>query len=79
MVRGFTACVVLAILLTATAGAAAQTPEAFYKGRQITFLIGAGAGGGYDVYFRTFARHVVHHIPQQHSDGPVVRQSRRPL
>ncbi len=45
------------------AGASAQTPEAFFKGRQITFLIGAGAGGGYDAYFRTFARYVVHHIP----------------
>jgi tripartite-type tricarboxylate transporter receptor subunit TctC len=41
----------------------AQTPEGFFRGRQITFLIGAGAGGGYDAYFRTFARYVVHHIP----------------
>jgi tripartite-type tricarboxylate transporter receptor subunit TctC len=45
------------------AGALAQTPEGFFKGRQITFLIGAGAGGGYDVYFRTFARYLVRHIP----------------
>jgi tripartite-type tricarboxylate transporter receptor subunit TctC len=45
------------------AGALAQTPDGFFKGRQITFLIGAGAGGGYDAYFRTFARYVVHHIP----------------
>jgi len=41
----------------------AQAPESFFKGRQITLLIGAGAGGGYDAYFRTFARYVVHHIP----------------
>jgi tripartite-type tricarboxylate transporter receptor subunit TctC len=52
----------IAAWLPAT-GALAQTPEGFFKGRQITFLIGAGAGGGYDVYFRTFARYVVHHIP----------------
>ena len=26
-------------------------------------LIGGGAGGGYDVYFRTFARHMTKHIP----------------
>jgi tripartite-type tricarboxylate transporter receptor subunit TctC len=45
------------------AAARAQTPEGFFKGRQITFLVGAGAGGGYDAYFRTFARYVVHHIP----------------
>ena len=45
------------------ASALAQTPEGFFKGRQITFLVGAGAGGGYDVYFRSFARYLVHHIP----------------
>ena len=45
------------------AGALAQTPEVFFKGRQITFLVGAGAGGGYDAYFRSFARYLVRHIP----------------
>jgi tripartite-type tricarboxylate transporter receptor subunit TctC len=54
--------VLIAVLLPA-ASALAQTPEGFFKGRQITFLVGAGAGGGYDAYFRTFARYVVHHIP----------------
>lgn len=43
--------------------AAAQAPESFFKGRQITLLVGAGAGGGYDSYFRAFARYVVRHIP----------------
>jgi tripartite-type tricarboxylate transporter receptor subunit TctC len=59
-------CVLHAVLIAAAlpaASAQAQTPEGFFKGRQITFLIGAGAGGGYDAYFRTFARYVVHHIP----------------
>jgi tripartite-type tricarboxylate transporter receptor subunit TctC len=56
-------CVTFAAAFLAAANAHAQTPEAFFRGRQITFLIGAGAGGGYDVYFRTFARHVVRHIP----------------
>src|SRR5881227_3037656 len=41
----------------------AQSPEDFYKGRQISLLIGGGAGGGYDVYYRAFARHVGKHIP----------------
>jgi tripartite-type tricarboxylate transporter receptor subunit TctC len=50
-------------LLLSAVGAAAQTPEEFYKGRQITFLVGAGAGGGYDAYYRAFARYVVRHIP----------------
>jgi tripartite-type tricarboxylate transporter receptor subunit TctC len=57
--------VVGALVIAATlpaASALAQAPEGFFKGRQITFLIGAGAGGGYDVYFRTFGRYLVHHI-----------------
>jgi tripartite-type tricarboxylate transporter receptor subunit TctC len=62
-----TGFLLLGAVLIATAlpaaSALAQTPEGFFKGRQITFLIGAGAGGGYDAYFRTFARYVVHHIP----------------
>jgi tripartite-type tricarboxylate transporter receptor subunit TctC len=65
--------VVLAASLASWLAAApvgAQTPEAFYRGRQITFLIGAGAGGGYDVYFRTFARHLVRHIPGNPSIVP---------
>src|SRR6266700_7863027 len=49
-------------LLAGLQAAAAQTPEDFYKGRQISLLIGGGAGGGYDVYYRAFARHVGKHI-----------------
>jgi tripartite-type tricarboxylate transporter receptor subunit TctC len=58
--------VVGAVLIAAglpAASALAQAPEGFFKGRQITFLIGAGAGGGYDAYFRTFSRFLVRHIP----------------
>ena len=61
---------VLPAALLPAASALAQTPEGFFKGRQITFLIGAGAGGGYDAYFRTFARYVVHHIPGNPSIVP---------
>src|SRR5262245_39856216 len=43
----------------------AQSVEDFYKGRQITMLVGSGAGGGYDVYARVWARHVSRHIPGQ--------------
>jgi tripartite-type tricarboxylate transporter receptor subunit TctC len=54
----------IAILVT-PALACAQTPEEFYKGRQITMLVGAGAGGGYDVYARVWAKHASRHIPGQ--------------
>jgi len=43
--------------------ASAQTVEEFYKGRQINLLIGGGAGGGYDVYYRALGRHLAKHIP----------------
>jgi tripartite-type tricarboxylate transporter receptor subunit TctC len=49
----------------APALALAQTPEEFYRGRQITMLVGAGAGGGYDVYARVWAKHASRHIPGQ--------------
>src|SRR4051794_1578081 len=48
----------------------AQSVEGFYRGRQINMLIGGGAGGGYDVYYRTLARHLPKHIPGQPSIIP---------
>jgi tripartite-type tricarboxylate transporter receptor subunit TctC len=35
----------------------------FYKGRQITVMVGSSAGGGYDTYARLLARHMPKHIP----------------
>jgi tripartite-type tricarboxylate transporter receptor subunit TctC len=49
------------------ATAPAQSVENFYRARQVTLLIGGGAGGGYDVYFRAFARYFGKHIPGQPS------------
>ena len=40
-----------------------QDPEAFYRGKQINLIINSGAGGGYDVYARTFSRHFGKHVP----------------
>jgi tripartite-type tricarboxylate transporter receptor subunit TctC len=46
------------------AGAHAQDSVAqFYKGRQITVIVGSSAGGGYDIYARLLARHMPRHIP----------------
>lgn len=61
----WTGLAVLAGLTLQPLAAGAQTPEEFYKGRQITMLIGGGVGGGYDVYYRTFARYATKHIPGQ--------------
>ena len=35
----------------------------FYKGRNVTMIIGSGAGGGYDTYSRVLGRHMGRHIP----------------
>ena len=35
----------------------------FYAGKQITFIVGAGVGGGYDLQARVTARHLGKHIP----------------
>lgn len=44
-----------------------MTPDSraddFYKGKTIRFIVGAPAGGGYDTYTRTIARHLGKHIP----------------
>ena len=50
-------------LLLGLQGASAQSVEEFYKGQQINMLIGGGAGGGYDVYYRALGRHLGKHIP----------------
>ena len=52
----------LAAILVARA-AAAQEPSAFYADKTILFSVAANAGGGYDLYARTLARHMGRHIP----------------
>ena len=48
----------------AAAGTAfAETPAEFYRGKQITMLVGSGSGGGYDVYARVWAKFASRHIP----------------
>ena len=37
--------------------------EDFYRGKTINIIVGYAAGGGYDTYARTFARHLGKHIP----------------
>ena len=53
----------LAVLALCAAPAAAQSVEDFYRGKSIRFLVGYGAGTGYDVYMRVVQRHIGAHIP----------------
>ena len=59
ILSGVAAALPLGIALPATA----QTVEQFYTGKTISFIVGAGAGGSYDVYARTIAAHMSKYIP----------------
>lgn len=37
--------------------------EQYYKGRTLTFIVGAAPGGGFDTYTRLIGRHISKHIP----------------
>ena len=53
-------------LMTAVFGfSTAAWAQDFYKGKTIRFIVGQAAGGGYDTYVRTIARHIGKHIPGQ--------------
>ncbi|MGH7871188.1 MAG: Bug family tripartite tricarboxylate transporter substrate binding protein [Candidatus Binatia bacterium] len=55
-------------LLIALATISFTTPAAaqeFYKGKSIRVVVGFSAGGGFDTYARTIARHMGKHIPGQ--------------
>ena len=44
-------------------GRPAFAQEAFYQGKTVRIIVGASAGGGYDTYSRTIARHMGKYIP----------------
>ena len=55
---------VLGLLTLAGAQASwAQTPEEFYRGKQVRFIVGTAAGQEYDLWARMIARHLRRHIP----------------
>ena len=62
---GLAAGIALALGASTLAGKSvtAETPAEFYKDTVITAILGAGPGGGYDLYARTVMSHLVKHIP----------------
>jgi tripartite-type tricarboxylate transporter receptor subunit TctC len=51
------------LLALVSSSALAQSVAEFYAGKSINVLIGFSAGGGYDAYARTLARHMGRYIP----------------
>src|SRR5258707_3475208 len=54
---------VFAAAMWAVTPAYAQSVAGFYSGKQITLIVGASAGGGYDTQARLVARHLGKHVP----------------
>jgi tripartite-type tricarboxylate transporter receptor subunit TctC len=56
----------LSVLLCGCISAApthAQDVADFYRGKQLRMIVGSAVGGGYDLFARIVARHMVRHIP----------------
>ena len=57
--------IALAAVLGLSSLTQAQTPEAFYKGRTTSLVMGTGPGGSYDLYGRLIATHLPRFITGQ--------------
>ncbi len=56
-------CLLLVAGLGFASTASVSAQEPFYKGKTIRIVVGFSAGGGFDTYSRTIARHLGKHIP----------------
>src|SRR6266705_3003799 len=63
MARAFVGLVAAASLILLLSVNSANAQEPFYRGKTVRIIVGASAGGGYDTYSRTIARHMGKHIP----------------
>jgi tripartite-type tricarboxylate transporter receptor subunit TctC len=63
MTRSLAWLVVAASLILFLSVNAANAQAPFYRGKTVRIIVGASAGGGYDTYSRTIARHMGKHIP----------------
>ena len=52
-----------AVIALGGGAAKAESVADFYKGKNVTVLVGYGTGGGYDVYARMISRHFGRHLP----------------
>ncbi len=57
------ASAIAGLLTTAPLAVAQESADAFFKGKQISVIVGSSAGGGYDTYARLLARHFGNAIP----------------
>ena len=67
-------CIVAVAILAPGIAWAQDAAAQFYRGKQISIVVGTAAGGGYDAYARFIARHLGDHIP----GNPAVMVSNMP-
>ena len=61
--EGLAGVALISVLATAPAANAQESLASFYKGKQVSILVGSAPGGGYDLYARHVARHMSKHLP----------------
>jgi tripartite-type tricarboxylate transporter receptor subunit TctC len=54
---------IILFLALAAGNTAAMAQTNFYEGKTVRVIVGLAAGGGYDLYARTLARHLGKHVP----------------
>lgn len=59
------AMLVAGVCVLPAGNARAQSPEDFYRGSQMRFIIGSTSASDYDVWARLIGRHMTRHIPGQ--------------
>jgi tripartite-type tricarboxylate transporter receptor subunit TctC len=57
------ALLILVFVCAAAEAGAQGDVAAFYRGKQLRMIVGSAVGGGYDLFARIVARHLVNHIP----------------
>jgi len=57
------ACVLTASVILSSGAHAQDAIADFYRGKQLTLVVGSSSGGGYDLYARLVARYMSKHIP----------------
>ena len=63
MANGLSGVLTVIVSLSFFHATSAFAQESFYKGKTIRIIVATAAGGGYDLYTRTMARHLRKYIP----------------
>src|SRR4249920_1651836 len=62
MKQGWRFALTVAFIAASLQQSAVFAQDPFYKGKTVRIIVGASAGGGYDTYARTIARHIGKHV-----------------